>query len=84
MNKLYYLSSCSTCKRIINQWSLTKATDLIDVKNQSAVFAYVKQTLNQLEDVLQGIFLVGELSKKSLDFESFSSKPIASNISFEA
>ena len=32
MNKLYYLSSCSTCKRIINQWSLTKAIDLIDVK----------------------------------------------------
>ena len=42
--------------------------DLIEVKNQSSVFAYVKQTLNELEDVLQGIFLVGELSKKSLDF----------------
>ena len=32
MNKLYYLSSCSTCKRIIKQWSLIKTIDLIDIK----------------------------------------------------
>ena len=42
--------------------------DLIEVKNQSPVFAYLKQKLNDLEDVLQGIFLVGELSQKSQDF----------------
>lgn len=42
--------------------------DLIDVKNQSPVFANIKQKINDLEDVLQGIFLVGELSNKSLDF----------------
>ena len=32
MNKLYYLSSCSTCKRIIKQWSFAKTIDLIDIK----------------------------------------------------
>ena len=32
MNKLYYLSSCSTCKRIIKQWSFAKSIDLIDIK----------------------------------------------------
>jgi arsenate reductase (glutaredoxin) len=32
MNKLYYLSSCSTCKRIIKQWPLIKTIDLIDIK----------------------------------------------------
>ena len=32
MNKLYYLSSCSTFKRIIKQWSFSKSIDLIDIK----------------------------------------------------
>ena len=32
MNKLYYLSSCSTCKRIINQWSLNESINRIDLK----------------------------------------------------
>jgi len=32
MNKLYYLSSCSTCKRIINQWSLNESINRVDLK----------------------------------------------------
>lgn len=32
MNKLYYLSTCSTCKKIINSWKLNKSIKLIDVK----------------------------------------------------
>ena len=35
MNKLYYLSSCSTCKKIIKQWSLNQSISLIDVKKNS-------------------------------------------------
>lgn len=41
---------------------------LIDVKEQSAVFAHLKQKLNELEDVLQGVFMLKELSHKSSDF----------------
>ena len=32
MNKLYYLSTCYTCKKIINSWKLNKSIKLIDVK----------------------------------------------------
>tara|TARA_B110000881_G_scaffold45286_1_gene37554 strand:- start:423 stop:779 length:357 start_codon:yes stop_codon:yes gene_type:complete len=35
MNKLYYLSSCSTCKKIIKQWSFNQSISLIDVKKNS-------------------------------------------------
>jgi len=33
MKKLYYLSSCSTCKRIIKQWKLPRSFDMQDVKS---------------------------------------------------
>ena len=32
MNRLYYLSTCSTCKKILNSWKLNKSIKLIDVK----------------------------------------------------
>lgn len=41
---------------------------LVDVKDQSSVFAAIKRLVNELEDVLQGVFLVQELSQKSMDF----------------
>lgn len=33
MRKLYYLSSCSTCKRIISQWGLPRDFAMQDVKS---------------------------------------------------
>ncbi len=33
MKKLYYLSSCSTCKRILNQWDLPRDFAQQDVKS---------------------------------------------------
>jgi aspartokinase/homoserine dehydrogenase 1 len=41
---------------------------LIHTTRQSGVIANVKFMLNELEDILQGIFLVRELSSKTLDF----------------
>lgn len=41
---------------------------LIGVKSQSSVLANVKITINELEDVLHGVFLVKELSPRTLDF----------------
>ncbi len=32
MKKLYYLSSCSTCKKILNQWNLPRDFKMQDVK----------------------------------------------------
>lgn len=43
---------------------------LIDVKKQSPVLAQLKNMLNELEDVLQGVFLLKELSKRTLDYIS--------------
>ncbi len=33
MKKLYYLSSCSTCKRILKQWALPRDFPMQDVKS---------------------------------------------------
>ena len=41
---------------------------LVQAKDQSSILAQIKTAINDLEDVLQGVFLIGELSKKSLDF----------------
>jgi bifunctional aspartokinase / homoserine dehydrogenase 1 len=40
---------------------------LVDVRYQSAVLAKVKNMLNELEELLQGLFLLRELSKRTLD-----------------
>ncbi len=39
----------------------------IGFKSQSAVIANIKNTLNELEDVLKGVFYIRELSKRTLD-----------------
>jgi aspartokinase/homoserine dehydrogenase 1 len=42
--------------------------ELLSIANQGNVMAQVKMTLNELEDVLQGLFLVRELTPRTLDF----------------
>jgi len=42
--------------------------ELIDVKRQSPVIARVKMFFNELSDILHGVFLVKELSLKTLDY----------------
>jgi aspartokinase/homoserine dehydrogenase 1 len=42
--------------------------ELIQVSQQSAVLAQVKVQLNELEDVLHGVFLVKECSPRTLDY----------------
>ena len=41
---------------------------LISARRQSKVFASVKATLNELEDTLNGVYLVKELTTRTLDF----------------
>ncbi|KAA5549076.1 bifunctional aspartate kinase/homoserine dehydrogenase I [Adhaeribacter rhizoryzae] len=47
---------------------LAAIKDLIHAKRQSSIVANVKFILNELEDIMQGVFLVKELSQKTLDF----------------
>ncbi|MCX8491903.1 MAG: bifunctional aspartate kinase/homoserine dehydrogenase I [Cyclobacteriaceae bacterium] len=42
--------------------------ELIDIRKQSGVIAQVKFTINELEDILHGIFLVKERTLRSLDY----------------
>ena len=42
--------------------------NLIPVKNQSGIITQVKIWLNQLEDICRGVFLIGELSSKTMDY----------------
>ncbi len=44
------------------------AQEILAVKTQSSVLANLKLTLNELEDVLHGVFLVKELSARTQDF----------------
>ena len=52
----------------LEQRHLSVAKDLISVKKQSNILANIKLSLNELEDVIHGVFLVKELSPRTLDF----------------
>jgi len=47
---------------------LSYIKELISIKRQSKVLSTTKITLNELEDVLNGVFLIRELSPKIADF----------------
>lgn len=52
----------------IEKKHITAVNELLPVQQQSGVLAAVKVILNELEDVLQGLFLLKELTPKSRDF----------------
>jgi len=47
---------------------LDAVRNLISVKNQSGILAQVKIQINELENVLQGVFLVKERTPRTLDY----------------
>ncbi len=47
---------------------LNTVNELFPAKNRSDVITSVKLLLNELEDVLQGVYLIRELTNKTLDF----------------
>jgi aspartokinase/homoserine dehydrogenase 1 len=51
----------------IEKKHIEAAKELIEIKRQSSVVAQVKNMLNDLEELLEGIFLLRELSKRTLD-----------------
>ncbi|TNE70481.1 bifunctional aspartate kinase/homoserine dehydrogenase I [bacterium] len=57
---------------------------LITVNRQSSVVAKVKMQLNELEDLLRGLSLVGEVSPRTLDVVQSFGERLSSYIIFEA
>jgi aspartokinase/homoserine dehydrogenase 1 len=51
----------------IEQKHITTVKSLIDVKVQSRAVAYIKNLINELEDLLHGVFLLKELSPRTHD-----------------
>ena len=52
--------------RIVNH-HLNAIKDLIDIKSQSSIIAQLKFLTNNLEDLLHGVYLLKELSPRTLD-----------------
>ena len=79
MNKLYYLSSCNTCTRIINELNLPKGFQLQDIKTEPITVSQIEQ-MRDLTDSYQSLFskrarLYNELDlkNKSLTEDDFKS-----------
>jgi aspartokinase/homoserine dehydrogenase 1 len=53
--------------KIIEDKHLEIARELIAVNNQSSVLGYLKKQLNKLENTLEGVYLINELSPKTSD-----------------
>jgi aspartokinase/homoserine dehydrogenase 1 len=52
----------------MEQRHISTAKELISVKKQSNILANIKLSLNELEDVIHGVYLVKELSPRTMDF----------------
>lgn len=52
----------------IEERHISVARDLTDVRQQSSVLARIKFELNALDDILHGVFLIRELTPKTLDY----------------
>lgn len=59
---------------------LETVKELIPVKSQSGTLSKTKILLNDLEDIMKGIFLIGELSPRSLDRVLSMGETLSSNI----
>ncbi|WP_291865689.1 bifunctional aspartate kinase/homoserine dehydrogenase I [Maribacter sp.] len=63
-------SQDATYKQVITdieERHLSTVKELIDVKNQSSILSKVKSELNTLETLLEGAFLIGEITPKLSD-----------------
>jgi len=52
---------------LLEQKHISTVKSLIDVKVQGRVVAYIKTLVNELEDLLHGVFLLKELSPRTMD-----------------
>ncbi len=55
------------CFKIIEERHINIARELITINNQSSILGHIKKILNKLETILEGVFLINELSDKTSD-----------------
>lgn len=55
MNKIYYLSSCNTCTRIINELNLPEGFQLQDIKTEPITAQQIEQ-MRALTDSYESLF----------------------------
>jgi aspartokinase/homoserine dehydrogenase 1 len=63
---------------------LDAVRELVSVSSQSRILAQVKIQMNELEDVLQGVFLVRERTPRTLDYIMSFGERLSANIIAEA
>lgn len=77
MKKLYYLSSCSTCRRILKQWNLPRDFLLQDVKSNPLTLAdldHMHQRSKSYESLFSRrakLFQERQLAEEQLDETRF-------------
>lgn len=64
----------------IEERHLTAVKELIPVAQQSSVLSWVKQRCNEIEDICNGVFLLGELSPRTKDKIVSFGELVSSNI----
>lgn len=69
--------------RTIEQRHITTIKSLIEIKFQSKVIANIKMLINELEDLLQGVYLLKELSPRSQDLVLSFGERLSTYIIFE-
>ncbi|MCV9388934.1 bifunctional aspartate kinase/homoserine dehydrogenase I [Reichenbachiella ulvae] len=64
----------------IEERHLSTIRELLPVKTQSVTFSKIKILLNELEDIMKGVYLIRELSPKTLDKVLSFGETLSSNI----
>ncbi len=67
----------------IEQRHLDTIKELLPVQGQSSAFSKFKILFNELEDIMKGVYLIGELSPKSQDLVLSYGETFSSNIIFD-
>ena len=69
MKKIYYLSTCDTCKRIINELDLPSDFNLQDIKTEAITTAQI-EAMRALTDSYENLFSKRARLYKELDLKS--------------
>ncbi|NRR93289.1 hypothetical protein HSX10_17075 [Winogradskyella undariae] len=69
MNKIFYLSSCSTCSRIIKELNLPEDFQLQDIKKEPITSEQIEQ-MRALTDSYESLFSKRAMLYKELDLKN--------------
>ncbi|MHA7841787.1 MAG: arsenate reductase family protein [Winogradskyella sp.] len=69
MKKIYFLSTCDTCKRIINELTLPEDFQLQDIKSETITKSQIEE-MRQLTDSYESLFSKRARLYKELDLKN--------------